>query len=56
MKMVGQPLLGSIKGRTMQTKKQEKKMKVSMAGMTVQHGIDRLFLERTRRKSKDYYL
>ena len=45
MKMVGQPLLGSIKRRTKKAKKQEKKIKVSTAGMKVQSGIDQLFLE-----------
>jgi hypothetical protein len=45
MKMVGQPFLGSIKRRIKKAKKQGKKMKVPTAGMKVQRGIDRLFLE-----------
>jgi hypothetical protein len=45
MKMVGQPLLGSIKRRIKKARKQENKMKVSTAGMKVQHGIERLFQE-----------
>jgi hypothetical protein len=45
MKMVGQPLLGSIKRRTKKARRQEKKIKVSTTRMKVQRGIERLFLE-----------
>jgi hypothetical protein len=50
----GQPFLGSIKRRIKEAKKQEKKIKDSTAGMKVQRGIDRLFLERTRLKMEEF--
>jgi hypothetical protein len=53
IKMVGQPLLRSIKRRIKKARKQKKKMKVSTARMKVQRGIEHLLQEPLRLEKRE---